>query len=143
MLRGCQAGHRPHRSLGEPTLRGLSAAAKNAEADFHRCGSSQERPRQGPARPPAGGLDRAHQGVGMSVYSSTLRWLTPPRELSCHAKAGHPVAPRLAFLSRCWGLLDRPHARAMTVERSSNFTIKIGGFFAAVAFAFVSTTTLH
>src|SRR5712671_1705736 len=87
MLRGCEAGHRPDRSLGEPTLRGLSAAAKNAEADFHCCGSSQERPRQGPARPPAGGLDRAHEGVCVSVYLSTFRWLTPPRELSCRAKS--------------------------------------------------------
>src|SRR6266852_7232307 len=76
MLCGCQAGRRPHGSLGEPTLRGLSAAAKDAEADFHRCGASQERPRQSVARPPAGGLDRAHEGVRMSVYQSILRRVT-------------------------------------------------------------------
>src|SRR5262245_58150746 len=143
MLRGCQAGHRPHRNLGEPTLRGLSAAAQNAEADFHRYGSSQERPRQGPARPPAGGLGRAHQGVGMSVHASTLRGLLPARELSCPAKEGHPVAPRLANLSRRWGLLDRPLSRAMTAQRSSNSAINIGALFAAIAFAFASATALH
>src|SRR5260370_28085286 len=69
MLRGCQARQRRHRGLGEPTLRRLFAAGKNAETDFHRCGASQERPRQGVARPPAGGLDRAHEGVRMSIGS--------------------------------------------------------------------------
>src|SRR6266566_5646407 len=136
MLRGCQAGHQAHRSLGEPTLRGLSAAAENAKADFHCCGSSQERPRQDPARPPAGGLDRTHEGFGMSTRS-------PAQMLSCRAKARHPVAPRLAFLLRCCGLLDRPPARVMTADRSWNFATEICGLVATLAFAFVSATTLQ
>src|SRR5258708_18711275 len=69
MLRGCEAGNWLHRSLGEPPWRGIFAAGKNAETDFHRCGASQERPRQSVARPPAGGLDRAHEGVRMSIGS--------------------------------------------------------------------------
>src|SRR5258708_4198376 len=69
MLRGCQAGHWPHRSLGEPPLRGIFAACKNAETDFHRCGASQERRGQSGGRPGGGGLDRGHEGVRMSIGS--------------------------------------------------------------------------
>src|SRR5258708_26975407 len=69
MLRGCQAGHWPHRSLGEPPLRGIFAAGKNAETDFHRCGASQERRGQSGGRPGGGGLDRGHEGVRMSIGS--------------------------------------------------------------------------
>src|SRR5258708_15558128 len=69
MLRGCQARQRRHRGLGEPTLRRLFAAGKNAETDFHRCGASQERRGQSGGRPGGGGLDRGHEGVRMSIGS--------------------------------------------------------------------------
>src|SRR6266478_9949224 len=39
--------------------------------------------------------------------------------MSCPAKAGHPVTPRLAFLPRYCGLLDRPLSRAMTPSREN------------------------
>src|SRR5262249_42408380 len=134
-------------------------------ADFRRCGSPQERPRQDPARPPAGGMDGAHEGVRMSTHPPRLQWLITTHMLSCPAKsdvsdfarliaaevgegrlqvkAGHPITPRLALLLQRLGLLDRPLARAMTAERRSNFGIEIGTLFAAIAFAFASVATLH
>src|SRR5262249_24721370 len=39
--------------------------------------------------------------------------------VSCPAKAGHPVSPRLALLLRFCGLLDRPLSRAMTPLRDN------------------------
>src|SRR5499427_5245568 len=71
MLCRRQAGRHSHRSLGAPALRGLTAATENAETDFHRRRASQERSRQGPARPLAGRLDRPHRGVRVNAPSST------------------------------------------------------------------------
>src|SRR5215831_13530625 len=71
MLCRRQAGRQPHRSLGAPALRGLTAATENAETDFHRLRASQERSRQGPARPLAARLDRTNRGVRVNAHSST------------------------------------------------------------------------
>src|SRR5260370_9103631 len=163
MLRGCQAGQRRHRGLGEPPLRGLFAAGKNAETDFHRCGASQERPRQGVARPPAGGLDCAHEGVGMSVHASTLRGLLAARKLSCAAKAPlkKPQPPpeeraltrasRRMAASQCRASILRdadlrsaPQDEVVNLfKRPWSLTSSISGLFTAIAFAFVSATSLH
>src|SRR6266849_4320725 len=137
MLRGCQAGQRPHRSLGEPTLRGLSAAAKNAEADFHCCGSSQERPRQGPARPPAGGLDRAHAGVCMSrgllVIPGRAEGASPESIIAGLTGDDAPAFRSSGRMdSGLAGFRPRPGMTAVFV-----------GFFASLAFAFMSPTAAH
>src|SRR5215472_13068166 len=71
MLCRRQAGRQPHRSLGAPALRGLTAATENADTDFHRLRASQERSRQGPARPLAARLDRTNRGVRVTAHSST------------------------------------------------------------------------
>ena len=70
VLCGGKAGRYAERSIGAFPLRELPAATQNAEADFHRFRSAEERSRQGAARPAARGLECSGEGVCVSGFRS-------------------------------------------------------------------------